>query len=553
MCGTVIEWLSDISGCSVGSDHHILRRVVCEEMLKPWRQGSPGSRAIVGEHGIDDEDLIDRKGEEERGEPLPSSPAVTAGEAGRSEGRNTQAESDEDDEDADMEGGDRTPSSGEMDEDDDDDVMMVDARHEPTVEVNMSDWRQAPLDQALEEDEATMAGYPPPPPPPPAPRRNVRERDLTPSDSDTAEPLIAATVYAKANLEIPKTPGNAQDDKVTPPNPGRYWLESPAAYMERDNVPASEDVFQRVRLDWMILFDLRMWKKVRNDLRSLYISTVVTIPAFKRVLGLRFAGLYTTLAQLYLIGDREPDHSIITISLQMLTTPSITAEIVERGNFLTNLMAILYTFLTTRQVGHPWDVSSNAVLAFDTGSVTNRRMYHFFVDLKYLFSSPHVQDRLRTEEGYMMQFLDLVKLHQGICPNTRAITEHVEYETDTWIGASLITREINRLCRQFSESFRNLRGQDFEYVARAIRLAARTAIVNSVGAERARFSQAEIKDEIRFKTVTDFEFDQDDMKYEVVKFVVEEEPISFHHALHYTLSCLLNVASPCLETSYERC
>src|SRR5690606_37095337 len=141
-------------------------------------------------------------------------------------------------------------------------------------------------------------------------------------------------------------------------------------------------------LDWLILFDMRLWKKVRNDLRSLYISTVVQVPEFKRVLGLRFASLYTVLAQLYLIGDREPDHSIINLSLQMFTTQSITAELVERGNFLTTLLSILYTFLTTRQVGHPWDVSSKAVLAFESGSVTNRRMYHFYMDLKYLFSSP---------------------------------------------------------------------------------------------------------------------------------------------------------------------
>ncbi|MDA4132478.1 MAG: hypothetical protein OK454_05045, partial [Thaumarchaeota archaeon] len=363
---------------------------------------------------------------------------------------------------------------------------------------------------------------------------------MTPSDSDTAEPLIAPSVYAKANLEIPRTPGQALEDKKSPPKPGRYWLGFPPAYMEREHVPTSEDLFQRVRLDWLILFDLRMWKRVRIDLRSLYISTVVTIPEFKRVLGLRFAGLYTTLAQLYLIGDREPDHSIINISLQMLTTPSITEEVVERGNFLASLMAILYTFLTTRQVGHPWDVSSDAVLAFDTGSVTNRRMYHFFQDLKYLFHCPHVQERLRSEDRYMMQFLDLVKLHQGICPNVRAVGEHVEYETDTWISASLITREINRLCRQFSESFRNLKDQDSLYLSRAIRLAAKSVIINSIGAERNRFVQAEIREEVRFKPLGDLEFDTGGSgSYDVVRFVVEEQPISFHHALHYTLSWLI--------------
>ncbi|KAJ9142058.1 E3 ubiquitin-protein ligase ubr1 [Pleurostoma richardsiae] len=540
MCGTMIEWLSDISGCSVGQDHFILRQIVCEELLKPWHKGSPATHAIVGKNGIDDEDLLDQR--EDREIVTLAHMRILA--QARVAAQAVEVLDDSDEDDADMEGGDGTPSSGEAeedeDEDDEEDVMMVDAGAGTAGDVNMSDWRQAPPDEALEEDEATMAGYPPPPPPPPtAPRRATRDRDLTPSDSDTAEPLIAPTVYAKVNIDIPKTPGAPDDFFTPPPKPGRYWLGVPAAYMERETVPPAEDLFNRVRLDWMILFDLRMWKKLRNDLRSLYISTVVTIPEFKRVLGLRFAGLYTTLAQLYLIGDREPDHSIINISLQMLTTPSITAEIVERGNFLTSLMAILYTFLTTRQVGHPWDVSSTAVLAFDTGSVTNRRMYHFFQDLKYLFQSPHVQERLRTEERYMMQFLDLVKLHQGICPNVRAVGEHVEYETDTWISASLITREINRLCRQFSLSFNNVKEQDFLYVSRAIRLAAKSVIINSIGAERSRFTQAEIKDEVRFKTLTDFEFDSDGAKYDVVKFVVEEQPISFHHALHYTLSWLI--------------
>lgn len=546
MCGTIIEWLSDISGCSVGHDTAILRTIICEEMLKSWQAGSPATHAIVGMNGIDDEDLLDQRADQEVGvfaQLRLLQQQRDAQAQARAQGQDADATmEDSDDDEVDDRAGNHTPSSGDMDEDDDDDedVMMVDTTAGAAGDVNMADWRGV-ADQALEEDEATMAGYPPPPPPPPATetRRSGRDRDLTPSDSDTAEPLIPPTVYAKTNIDIPKTPGKQKEVEVKPPKPGTYWLGAPVAYTESENVPAAEDLFQRLRLDWMVLFDLRMWKKVRNDLRSLYISTVVTIPEFKRVLGLRFAGLYTTLAQLYLIGDREPDHSIINISLQMLTTPSITAEIVERGNFLTSLMAILYTFLTTRQVGHPWNVSDSAVLAFDTGSVTNRRMYHFFQDLKYLFGSPHVQERLRTEKRYMMQFLDLIKLHQGICPNTRAVGEHVEYETDTWISASLITREINRLCRQFAQCFSNIQEEDSLSLSDAIKRAAKEVILNSIGAERSRFTQAEIKDEVRFKSLTDFEFDNDSSNYQVVKFVVDEQPISFHHALHYTLSWLI--------------
>lgn len=536
MCGGIVEWLLDISGCTVGNDNLIMRQLVCEELLKPWSRGSPATHAVVGKDGIGDESKIEEEG------PSPgqvylqqAALLLRAREAAR---RNEAADDDDDEEeDEDDEQDEGQFLLGDMDEDDDDDdVLMLDA--DMMGQIPLEAVLQAAR-QELEVGEATAGGYPPPPPPPPAPRRTVRDRELTPSDSDTAEPLIPPMVYTKSQLEIPKTPGLAKGDKAPPPKPGPYWLGTPEGYVEHDNLPVAENIFQRVRLDWLVLFDLRMWKRVRNDLRSLYISTVVAVPEFKRILGLRFAGLYTTLAQLYLIGDREPDHSIINLSLQILTTPSITAEVVERGNFLTNLMAILYTFLTARQVGNPWDVSESAVLSFDTGSVTNRRMYHFFLDLKYLMASPHVQEKLRTEQRYIMQFLDLVKLHQGICPNVRAVGEHIEYEADGWISASLITREVNRLCRQFSEAFRNLKGEDLLAVGQATRLVAKNVIVNSIGAERHRFQQAEIKDEVKFKTLADFEFETPDRKFEVVKFVVEEQPISFHHALHYTLSYLI--------------
>jgi E3 ubiquitin-protein ligase UBR1 len=59
MCGTIIEWLSDIAGCSVGSDHNILRRTVCEEMLKAWSTGSEASNADVGMKGLDDHETED--------------------------------------------------------------------------------------------------------------------------------------------------------------------------------------------------------------------------------------------------------------------------------------------------------------------------------------------------------------------------------------------------------------------------------------------------------------------------------------------------------------
>ncbi|KAF2477860.1 uncharacterized protein BDR25DRAFT_275349 [Lindgomyces ingoldianus] len=544
MGGAIIAWISDIAGCSVGDDNQVLRRTVCEELLKPWRVGSEASHQNIGEDGLDDHEIEDK--DEISGFLHQYMPRQRRTQTQRRrERQNANNGNNEDttasDEDEDEEG----ESVGELAEDMDIDEILG---PDNDGDVDMEPYESP--DEALEVSEATIAGYPPPPPPPPPPGVRRRDPNLTPAESDS-EPIVAAPPpsHVEPSLQVPETPHTprTRPRPLRPPRPARYWLERPDSYGKKPGTPAHEDLWVRLRLDHLILYDLRMWKKLRVGVRDVFISTVVTIPQFKRLLGLRFAGVYTALAQLYLIADREPDHSIINLSLQMLTTPSITAEVVERGNFLTNLMAILYTFLTTRQVGYPWNVDPKATLAFEQGAVTNRRMYHFFLDMKYLLGSEHVQERIREEDQYLLQFLDLVKLHQGICPNVRAVGEHLEYETEAWISASLITREINKLCRQFSEAFSWHRDEDPTNIRRAIRLAAKVAIVNSLGSERKRFDQSELKSETRFKTLDVFEFDAEPstffgLKYRIVDFVVAKEPMSFHHALHYTLSWLIDRA-----------
>ncbi|KAL7268027.1 E3 ubiquitin-protein ligase ubr1 [Rhizina undulata] len=504
MCGTIIEWLCDIAGCSVGGNNDILRTTICEELLGIWRRGSKAWNTKVGQRGIDDhahdEEIVTTTIGRRLGIPVQVVVATAGGEEMEVD---TLVVAD--------------AIEMENEDDDDDDVDMVGSGNDVQNEEDPSG--------GMSIAEQLLHRYLGPP------DTNRGQPSANPVPEEQPERTITG------DMKVPATPGVTRRPGPPPPN---HWLEKPEGYINQQPLPPYEDLRQRVRLDWLIMFDLRLWKKARVDLRELYISTVVAIPEFKRILGLRFAGLYTILSQLYLIADREPDHSIINLSLQMLTTPSITAEVVRRGNFLTNLMAILYTFLTTRQVGYPYEVNKEANLAFDAGNLTNRRTLHFFQDMKYLFGSEYVQDRLRKEEKYMLQFLDLVKLHQGICPNIRAVTEHVEYEAEAWISASLITREITKLARQFSEAYKS---NDEASLRRAIAMAARQAIINSMGWERERFQQSEIKSEVEFKQLGGFVFDTDRWSnhcfYKVVKASVDKQFISFHHALHYTLSWLI--------------
>ena len=555
MCSSIVEWMLDITGCTVGPDGDILRQTVCKEMLKLWRAGSQASNASIGKDGIDDHELDESRREKD----LLSGRTIHTIQRGRdgatiltlladdSPQTNTNDRNDDED-DADSQTQDSNPE----------DLMELDldlGSSDADGDLDMRTTGEREPDDDLEASEATMAGYPPPPPPPPAPAVSilrVQPAGRVTSSGTDGNALLQGN--PQAIIPVPKTPSSHnRSNRGRPPH---YWTDR--VMSAQSNLPLAEDVTQRVRLDLLILFDLRLWKKARVGLRDLYIGTVVTVPEFKRILGLRFAGLYTVLAQLYLIADREPDHSIIYLSLQMLTTPSITEEVVAKGNFLTNLMAILYTFLTTRQVDHPWMVDSTATLAFDAGSVTNRRMYHFFMDLKHLFASEYVQECLRRDDRYVLQFMDLIKLAQGICPNTRAVGEHVEYETDAWISASLLTRELNRLCRQFAEAFRWHLGADSDSIRRIIRLFAQATIINSTGVERKRFEHAEVLIETRFKDMNGrgFELEAGGMSsgpemYHIVDFVVDKEPISFHHALHYTLSWLVDGAKSMLPEDVQ--
>ena len=549
MCEAIIDWIGDISGCAVGDDPALLRHVVCEELLKPWKPGSQASNKEIGLNGIDDHETEDNISTRRKYRSLflPMQPLgvqilpaeMEADMTGEGNDDDETNDIDEDDEEYILDPG----EAMQMDVDEIRalaDAAVAAARTvDPDTDMVYLNENE---DEANETMEATLAGYPPPPPPP---RSERRRQIFTPTESEDGEAEASQAASNEPYGRVPRTP--KVDDRssiVKAPSeaPDRHWLEKPEAFKTQRPSEPCEDLWQRVRLDFLILYDLRLWKVLRIHLRHLYITTVVTIPHFKRILGLRFAGLYTALAQLYLIADREPDHSIINLSVQMLTTPTITQEVVERGNFLANLMAILYTFLTTRQVGFPEDVSPNATLAFDAGAVTNRRMFHFFMDLRWLFQSPFILYQMRVEQRYLLQFLDLVKLHQGVCPNVRATGEHVEYESDTWIGASLIVKEINKLCKQVAVAFehKHIIDEGDVNLYRAIRTVAQVTLVHASGFESLRFKANEIKGPLDW-----FYFPPSGACTGEDGYWLPSTPhqtMSFHHPLHYLLSWLLETA-----------
>lgn len=520
MCGTIVSWLGDIAGCKVGTDTQILRRTICEEFMAPWTVGSSAHYKLVGQDGLYDHDREDIK--KDLTETLGAYGTDVLATLERTWGTITQQ-----------------PQVGEEDalqdfeaNEDDEDIPMDPPRAPIEPEITLGPPRRGAED-VLEGDEATLAGYPPPPPPTEVLRQRGAEGGVEGgSEIEIEDP-------SDSSLIVPKTPLQALRPAPKPPG---YWLEKPDDYGKQDNLRPAEDLWHRVRLDYLVLYELRMWKQLRIDLREILISTIITLPDYKRLLGLRISSIYTVLAELHLIADREPDHSIIYLSLQMLTTPSIAMEIVQKANFLTNLLAILYTFLTTRQVGYPGDVNLTATLALDQGVVFNRRASSFYHDMKLIAGLDGIRDMIRLQPRYLLQFLDLAKVHQGVCPTVRAVGEHVEYEMETWMSMSSVMNEITRLCRSFAESFHVQSKDDMPYLHQALRTTAAVTIINCAGSERRRFEQCEIKNPVHFKLIDPFEFDDksDTPSYKAVDYTVDKSPMSCYHPLHYILSWLLS-------------
>ncbi|TKA23167.1 hypothetical protein B0A50_07197 [Salinomyces thailandicus] len=587
MCAAMVEWVQDICGCTVGNDAYVLRNVVCEELLHPWRVSRRGGDSGVGRDGLDDHEMEDNEKHRRQYRTFmqPFANAQTVGvpaagvvrvEIARDE-EDVMGHLDDDDDDDDDEDDEDEDEEGV----EDDEMEDVEESEEGLMEIDIQDLRDAATNAAMaarhqhdqeqeavatgsaaadmevdfmddhddvtEALEATIAGYPPPPPPPPHPQQqheqSRRQRIFTPaeSESDADQPPSTSGPFAP----IPPTPRPSSAAPRKSTRPPKHWLDPP---------PPTTPPSSPLRLDILLLTDLRLWKTLRTNLRTLYITTLIPPPKFKPLLGLRYAALYPCLAQLYLIADREPDHSIVNLSVQLLTTPSVTTLVVHQVNFLSNLLAIIYTFLTTRQVSYPPSISRFGTLSFTSGAVSNRRIFHFFLDLRWLLANPSIQALVRAQrsQSYLLQITDLAKLLQGVCPNVRKVGEHVEFEGEVWISASMIVKEIDRICRLVGDAF-ELTGnggrqepespegegveERSEALKRAMRTVGRIAVVHALGFERARFAQAEVRRLMAWHYAG-----LGGVDFPVPNFVVLSEPMSFHHPLHYLLSWLLEHA-----------
>ncbi|KAG2173607.1 hypothetical protein INT43_005025 [Umbelopsis isabellina] len=313
---------------------------------------------------------------------------------------------------------------------------------------------------------------------------------------------------------------------------------------------------RKLRLDYLMLFDLRLWKEVRLALRQLFISSLAPRPNFKKQIAIRLARNYVTLADAFLLRDREPENSIILFSVQLLTVPTIASLVVNECHFLGQICSVLSSFFLTDCVSLPLVLDRQQVsmrVNCEARSFRSRRYFSAFHDLRYIINTELVKESIIREPLYLRQYIGLIIMFQDMNAVVRQADTHIEYESETWVNAFNVTLQIAKCCRQFSECYAITSNdmtkiEESKALVRAILRILRMFSDWVASDEENEISEAtepgkEKQPQPRIAGIQEQEYHMVELagtgSYWVIKYNVANQPVSFHHPLHWLMAGLL--------------
>jgi E3 ubiquitin-protein ligase UBR1 len=280
------------------------------------------------------------------------------------------------------------------------------------------------------------------------------------------------------------------------------------------------------RLETLMVYEARMWKKARQTIREVLIGLQVLDLPTKTEIGIQFARVYPRLVDAFLLVDREPDNSIMWFSVQIFTVPSVASYLVSRHDFLSLLVAILYSFFTDQL-----DVSRKHFIlpperhigSIDLEAIAfkHKRHFHLLSDLGHIVANAPVQETVVREPRFLEELATFLDLFTGMNPSTRAVSQHVEYESEIWVTAFNLTIQVSKVCRFFGEVYQKASPEQMAVALNLMvaRIAARLGVSSRNADTSDRHTVV-----LGRKTVVAAQFD------------VASEPVSFHYPLNWLLA-----------------
>lgn len=216
------------------------------------------------------------------------------------------------------------------------------------------------------------------------------------------------------------------------------------------------DTRHLLQLDGLLLMDHKLWKSARANLCSLYMA-LIGPREVKRAFSYRFACMFPKIVETFILHDREPEHSVRFIAVQIFSVPSIASELVARQDFfhkvLQMLQAIFTGQTTTGALILPATSSARMQANPQSMLVRQQRCHPILQDLRYLLAAEGVQRQIVQDTQHLGHFADFLSLFNAIAPDRRAIAEHVEYESEIWIPILHVATYLARLSKLFGEAY----------------------------------------------------------------------------------------------------
>ncbi|KAI0802993.1 hypothetical protein BC629DRAFT_1490697 [Irpex lacteus] len=295
-----------------------------------------------------------------------------------------------------------------------------------------------------------------------------------------------------------------------------------------DSSPIVADISDPARLDWLLLYHTKLWKKPRLDLKEVYASLLILSHDHKLAIASHFVNVYSRVIDAYLLTDREAETSIKYFALQLFTVPSIALYLVRHQNIVSRLLSIIAAFFTNQiqdnRIVYP--PNPQADVDVDTFPFKSKRFMTIFSDLRNLCHNDPVQELIAHNREFITQFSRTCQLFMCVNPNKRAASSHVEYETDVWISVFNVTLSLSRVIKVYGEAFS--RSTVAELVSAITTVMHHILMVSAVPNEE--------KDPTRFPRVAFHQVEFCDSSHEVVEFDVMEGWVSFHHSLQWLLA-----------------
>lgn len=281
------------------------------------------------------------------------------------------------------------------------------------------------------------------------------------------------------------------------------------------------------KLDGMLLMDQKLWKEVRGWVRAWYMN-VIARKEGRRAVSFRFATVYPKVVETFILREREPEHSVMLITVQLFSVPSIASDLVRNLNFLERLLTILRAIYTgqlvpmTRTLHLPPEAPARGLASTQSTLIRGVYCRHIFYDVRYILQSQGVQEQIVSEERHLAYFLDFLGLFNAFLPEVRQTQHHVEYESEMWVAVFSVCQLLAKQAKLFGEAYAKALPRSLSSALSAI---THKALLCSLTQQR--------NDPAVFEPIAFHDVEFGCQRYSVVDFKVDKQAVSFHHPVQW--------------------